>query len=276
MDIQKSNDPVNYVAFEREGWGSHIEGYDNTFGAVTRQTVEATLDAAEVGKATRLLDICCGPGMLSAAAVMRNAAAVGIDFPGVVALARKRVPGASFQSGDATELPFADNSFDAVVCGYGIMHVPDPEKALREMLRVLRPGGRVALSVWDNEAAVTGLGLVYKAVQAHANLDVPLPHGPNIFQFSTIESMRDALVGIGFTGVKATHFAQHWRLKSGRQFIDAVHEGTVRTRALLAAQTDEVISKMIAYFEQALAGFRTSDGAFDVPMPAIIGSGAKT
>lgn len=275
MDIQKSNDPVNYIEFERQGWGIHIEGYNNTFGAVTRQTVEATLDAAEVGEATRLLDVCCGPGMLSAAAVTRNATAVGIDFPGVVALARKQVPGASFQSGDATELPFADNSFDAVVCGYGIMHVPDPEKALREMLRVLRPGGRVALSVWDNEAAVTGLGLVYKAVHAHANLDVPLPHGPNIFQFSTIESMRDALAGIGFTRVEATHFAQYWPLKSGRQFIDAVQEGTVRTRALLAAQTEQAISKMIADFEQGLAGFRTSDGAFDVPMPAIIGNGTK-
>ncbi len=185
------------------------------------------------------------------------------------------MPGASFQSGDATELPFADNSFDAVVCGYGIMHVPDPEKALREILRVLRPGGRTGLSVWDNEAPVTGLGLVYKAVHAHANLDVPLPHGPNIFQFSTIETMRDVLAGIGFTRVEASRFAQSWPLKSGRQFIDAVHEGTVRTRALLAAQTEDVTSKIIVYFEHELAGFRTRDGLFDVPMPTIIGSGTK-
>lgn len=275
MDIQKSNDPVEYIEFERQGWGAHIEGYDNTFGAVTRQSVEATLDAAKVGQGARLLDICCGPGMLSAAAVKRGAHAVGLDFPGVVALARKLVPGAEFQSGDATELPFADRSFDAVVCGYGIMHVPDPEKALREMLRVLRPGGRVALTVWDDETPVSGLGLVYKAVQAHANLNVPLPHGPNIFQFSTIAKMKDTLSGIGFTAVEATRFPQSWRLKSGRQFLDAVHEGTVRTRALLAAQTTEVIAKMIAYFEQALAGRRTSDGAFDIPMPAIVGSGAK-
>jgi SAM-dependent methyltransferase len=275
MDIQKSSEPIEYIEFEREGWGAHIEGYNDTFGAVTRQTVQATLDAAKVGSGARLLDICCGPGMLSGAAIKRGAKAVGLDFPGVVALARKLVPGAEFRQGDATELPFPDNSFDAVVCGYGIMHVPDPEKAMQEMLRVLRPGGRAALSVWDNETPLSGLGLIYKAVHDYANLNVPLPHGPNIFQFSTVGNMRNALSGIGFASVEATQFAQDWRLKSGRQLLDAVHEGTVRTRALLAAQTDDVISKIVAYFEQALAGMRTSDGSFNVPMPAIIGSGAK-
>ncbi|HUC51085.1 MAG TPA: methyltransferase domain-containing protein, partial [Xanthobacteraceae bacterium] len=185
------------------------------------------------------------------------------------------VPGAEFKEGDATELPFPENSFDAVVCGYGIMHVPDPEKAMQEMLRVLRPGGRAALSVWDNETSVSGLGLVYKAVHDYANLNVPLPHGPNIFQFSSIEKMRGALSGVGFVEVEAIHFAQACQVRSGRQLLDAVHEGTVRTRALLAAQTHDVITKIITYFEQALAGMRTSDGSFDVPMPAIIGSGAK-
>lgn len=275
MEIQKSNNPVEYVEFERQGWAAHIEGYNDTFGAVTRQTVQATLDAARLRAGGRLLDVCCGPGMLSAAAVKRGASAVGLDFPGVVALARKLVPGAEFQSGDATELPFADNSFDAVVCGYGIMHVPDPEQAMREMLRVLRPGARAALTVWDNETPISGLGLIYKAVQDYANLNVPLPHGPNIFQFSTIEKMHDTLSAVGFATVEATCFAQDWRLMSGRQLLDAVHEGTVRTRALLAAQTGEVIEKIITHLEQALAGMRTGDGGFTVPMPAIIGSGSK-
>jgi len=275
MDIQKSNNPVEYVEFEREGWGAHIEGYNDTFGTVTRQTVEPTLDAANVRAGARLLDICCGPGMLSAAAVKRGAKAVGLDFPGVVALARKLVSDAEFQSGDATDLPFADNSFDAIVCGYGIMHVPDAENAMREMLRVLRPGGRVAMTVWDNETPINGLGLVYAAVKAHANLNVPLPHGPDIFQFSMRDKMRNALSEMGFTNVDAVRFAQNWRMESGRQLLDALHEGTVRTRALLAAQTDEVIAKVIAYFEEALASMRTSDGGFNVPMPAIIGSGAK-
>lgn len=233
------------------------------------------LDAAHVQAGNRVLDICCGPGMLAEAAAKRGATAVGLDFPGVVALARKLVPTAEFQSGDATDLPFGDNSFDAIVCGYGVMHVPDPEKAMREMLRVLRRGGRAALSVWDNETPNNGLGLVYAAVKAHANLNVPLPHGPDIFQFSTQEKMRAALREVGFADVDAVRFAQDWHLKSGRQLLNAVHEGTVRTRALLASQTGEAIDKIVAFFENAVAGMRGRDGGFDVPMPAIIGIGVK-
>ncbi len=275
MEIQKSNSPDEYLEFERSGWAEHMEGYNDTFAAVTRQTVQATLSAAGVGSGDRVLDLCCGPGMLSAAAGSMGASAVGLDFPGVVALARTLVPGAEFQEGDATELPFPDNSFDAIVCGYGIIHVPDPETAMQEMLRVLRPGGRAAMSVWDNEVSPTGLGLVYQAVHDYANLDIALPHGPNIFQFGSLKSMSDALSAVGFANIEATNFAQSWQVKSGKQFLDAVHEGTVRTRAVLAAQTPEVIAKIAASFEQALAGMRTSDGGFNVPMPAIIGSGAK-
>ena len=273
MLIDKSKNPAEYLDFERTGWGAYIGGYNDTFGAVTRQTVQATLDAARVGGGTRMLDICCGPGMLSEAAAQRGAQATGLDFPGVVELARRLVPAAEFLSGDALDLPFPDNSFDAVVCGYGVMHVPDPEKAMREMLRVLRPGGHAALTVWDNDPK-SGLGLVYRAVHDFANLNVPLPHGPGIFQFSSIEKMRDTLTEIGFAKAEATLFPQYWRLQSARQLLDAVHEGTVRTRAVLAAQTPDVIAKIAAYIEAGFDGVR-SDAGYNVPMPAIIGSGTK-
>lgn len=271
--IEKSKTPAEYLEFERDGWGAFIGGYNETFGAVTRQTVQATLDAAKVGSGTRLLDICCGPGMLSEAAAQRGAQATGLDFPGVIDLARRLVPAAEFISGDALDLPFPDNSFDAVVCGYGIMHVPDPEKGMQEMLRVLRPGGHAALTVWDNDPK-SGLGLVYRAVQGFANLNVPLPHGPGIFQFSSLDKMRDAVGAIGFADTEALLFPQHWRLRSARQLLDAVHEGTVRTRAVLAAQTPDVIAKIAAFIETGF-GAAQADGHYNVPMPAIVGSGRK-
>jgi ubiquinone/menaquinone biosynthesis C-methylase UbiE len=221
-----------------------------------------------------MLDICCGPGMLSEAAAKRGAHATGLDFPGVVELARKLVPSAEFMSGDALDLPFPDNSFDAVVCGYGVMHLPDPEKGMREMLRVLRPGGYAAITVWDSDPA-SGLGLVYRAVHDFANLNVSLPHGPGIFQFSSLEKMRNTLSEIGFAKADAARFPQFWLRKSARELLDAVHEGTVRTRAVLAAQTPEVIAKITTFVEAGIAPARSGDAGFNVPMPAIIGSGRK-
>ena len=85
----------------------------------------------------RVLDVCCGPGMISAAAARRGAQIVGLDFSAAaVDIARASVPAAEFHEGDAQNLPFDDSSFDAVVCGFGIIHLPDPQRGLAEMYRL--------------------------------------------------------------------------------------------------------------------------------------------
>ena len=142
--------PRQYSDFELSGWDTNIGGYDLAFGAVARQTVSLMLDAARVTHGMRVLDVCCGPAMLAVGALERGAEAVGLDFSlEAVGLARRLVPKGRFERGDAQALPFPSGSFDAVLCGYGLMHLPEPAAALREILRVLRPGGRAALSVWD-------------------------------------------------------------------------------------------------------------------------------
>ena len=93
-------------------------------------------------------------------------------------MARRRHPDARFETGDAEALPFADGAFDAAVSGYGIIHLPRPAAALAEMARVLRPGGRLAVSVWAPPEPGTGLGVALAAIQAHADTSVALPHGP--------------------------------------------------------------------------------------------------
>lgn len=275
MAIEKSNNPGKFFDFERAGWSASIVGYDEGFGEVSRQTVAPTLDAVNLRGGMRLLDVCCGPGMLTQGAMQRGATAIGVDFPDVIALARKRAPGVEFQAGDAQALQFADNSFDAVVCGYGVMHVPDPEEAMREMLRVVRPGGRVAITVWDSRTPNNGFGLVYGAVRAHGNMNVPLPHGADFFQFSTPEKMRAALEEIGFIGVAAKELHQAWHVKSPAQVFDAIRTGTVRARALLAAQSEAAMPAIRRWFDETVGAMGSPDKGYDVPLPAIIGSGAK-
>lgn len=100
----------------------------------------------------RVLDLACGPGTLSrrlAALVSPDGEVVGVDLaPGMIALARSmNIPATRFELMDIEQLAFADESFDAAVCGHGLQFVPDLPRALREAGRVLRPEGRLAASV---------------------------------------------------------------------------------------------------------------------------------
>jgi ubiquinone/menaquinone biosynthesis C-methylase UbiE len=276
MVIERSKNPEAFIGFERAGWDANITGYDQAFGSVSRQTVGPLLKAANVSAGMRVLDVCSGPGMLVEAAIERGAQAVGLDFSAqAVELARELVPAGEFRQGDAQALPFADNSFDAIVCAYGVIHVPVPELALREMLRVVRPGGRVAISVWDSTTPNNGFGMIYAAVRAHGSFDVPVPHGPDYFQFSTDEKMRAALTEIGFSMVETKFVDQRWHVQSAAQILEAMRTGTVRARALLAGQSAAATANIRRFLDEALATTRNPTGGSDVPLPALVGSGEK-
>ena len=276
MAIESSRDPAAFQDFEHAGWEAASDGYERHFTRLTYQTVPGILDAVFAAKGMRLLDVCTGPGLLAAAALERGADVVGLDFSSkVIAVARRNVPGAEFQQGDAQALPFEAESFDAVVCGYGIIHVPEPQKALSEMHRVLKPGGHIAISVWDAPKPSNGFGLLFDAIKEHGDLNVPLPHGPDFFQFSEPEKLSGALQETGFTDSAAQIVEQTWQFDEPLGLITAILEGGVRARGLLRAQTEDVRNAIFTAVASRMQQYRSSDGVYRVPMPALVGSGRK-
>jgi ubiquinone/menaquinone biosynthesis C-methylase UbiE len=137
-------------------WGRRAPGFDDGFGHSIRTAAERTawdriFDLALVGRdSLEALDAGCGTGFLSFELAARGHRVTGIDFaPAMLAEARRKAAerGVSirFEEGDAEKLPFASGSFDLVISRHVLWTLPHPEGAVQEWIRVLRPGGRLAV-----------------------------------------------------------------------------------------------------------------------------------
>jgi SAM-dependent methyltransferase len=261
--------------FEQMGWERAAEHYVDAFGTLTIQAADPMLDAVGASSRTRLLDVACGPGVVAAAAAARGAAVVGVDFAAaMIATARQCYPAIDFEEGDAQALRFDDATFDAVVMNFGMLHLAQPDAAIAEAYRVLRPGGRDAFTVWASPEHAVGFGLALRAIEALGRKDVPLPDGPPFFRFSAADEARRALAGAGFSGVDIRQLPLTWRLSSPDAVYDALSRGGVRTAAVLRAQTPAALEAIRAAVRRGVEAF-AKDGVFLVPMPAILASGSK-
>src|SRR5262245_2825634 len=141
-------DPDSFRQFEHSGWQNIPQQYQQAFGELTAQSIEPLLDAAAVKKGTNVLDIAAGPGYVAAAAAKRGATVIGVDFStAMVAEAQRRNPDIEFREGDAEQLPFGNDLFDAAVANFGMLHLARTAQALAEDCRVPCPRGRLAITV---------------------------------------------------------------------------------------------------------------------------------
>jgi SAM-dependent methyltransferase len=155
----------------------------------------------------RVLETAAGTGIVTRA--LRDLLPAGATLTAtdlsaaMLAIARRKFraeEGVDFQPADATALPFADASFDTVVCQFGLMFFPDRDQSIREVYRVLAPGGRYLFSVWDslrhNSFGRIAHATVASLFRTHAPsfLDVP-------FSCHSIDPLKEALIASGFTDV---------------------------------------------------------------------------
>jgi ubiquinone/menaquinone biosynthesis C-methylase UbiE len=165
---------------QRYGWDLAADDYETLWRRQLAPAQSALLEGIALQHGERVLDVACGTGLVTlkaARAVGATGRVVGVDISGQMVEAAAEtgvetgVSNVNFARMDAEALQFDDGSFDAVLCSLGLMYVPDPEQSICEMQRVLRPGGRIALSVWGKREHC-GWATLFGIVQDQVNSEV--------------------------------------------------------------------------------------------------------
>jgi 2-polyprenyl-3-methyl-5-hydroxy-6-metoxy-1,4-benzoquinol methylase len=266
-----------FKAFEAEGWTRKAKTYDRLTGRATARLVVPLLEAAGVHSGTRVLDVACGPGHMAAAAAAMGALPVGLDVAeGMVAVARACYAEIEFHQGDAERIAFADASFDAVVAGFVVNHLPRPEQALAEFARVVAPGGRVAVTVWDRPERMRLLGVLGEAVAGTEGVRDPgLPSGaPDPSRFADDAALAALLSGAGLAEVEVRSIAFEQEIADTDELWEGMLAGSVRTAALIERQPEAVRRRIRAALEKAVAPYR-SETAIALPVSAKLASGRR-
>jgi SAM-dependent methyltransferase len=266
------SDTDAFHAFELAGWQRAAAAYADAFGGLTAQAIEPLLDAVGAAQRSHVLDVATGPGYVAAAAARRGAKVVGVDFSrAMVEHAQRAHSGVDFREGDAEALPFEPNSFDAVVASFGLLHFARPERALREMHRVLRPGGRVGLTVWARPERTVGFRIVLDALAAHGDAATTAPPGPPFFRFSDPGQWERALGEAGFASAAIVEVPMIWQLPSPDALFHALTEGAVRFAASLNAQSQNARTAIQRAVVSEASRFRSGNG-IELAMPCVLAS----
>jgi SAM-dependent methyltransferase len=188
------------------GWREHAQFIDER----SRPLTERMLAAVAPKPGERALELACGPGSVGLAAaplVAPDGEVVVSDIAGeMVAIAADRAAASGLENVRARQLDLEaidepDESFDVAFCREGLMLVPEPARAAGEIARVLRPGGRAAISVWGPRERNPWLGVVFDAVSDELGAPVPPPGLPQPFSLDDAEEFRSAVAAGGFSAV---------------------------------------------------------------------------
>ena len=229
-----------------------------------RPLAELTLRHVDVREGDRIIDVACGTGIVArlvAGKVGRSGTVVGIDLnAGMIAVAKQNSPvtGADveWRQGDVINLPFADASFDTAFCQQGLQFFPDKPAALKELRRILAPGGSMILTVWSSvsplNAALADALTRYVSVAAAKSCLAP-------FAFRDYRVIKALMVEAGFQHIKMETLVVERRLGPAEESIPRTIAGTPYANDV-AKLDREIQEGLIKEAGEALRQYRVDDG----------------
>jgi ubiquinone/menaquinone biosynthesis C-methylase UbiE len=261
-------------------WEKYREIIRRMFVPVTHALVQD----AQIGVGNAVLDIATGPGEPAldvASLVGPQGRVVGIDLvPDMIAAARRASDrlafgNTQFDVGTADHLPFAADTFDAVISRFGIMFFPAPFDAVREMLRVLKPGRKLALAVWSFAEQNPFLYTTSRILEKYIDSPPAAPDAPDTYRFASPGKLRNMLGEAGspdptervlqFTIQAPVSLEEFWTLRC---------EMSEKLRDAMATLSPEQVADVKRQSIEALRVYSVDDG-MSIPAEVLIVSGTS-
>jgi SAM-dependent methyltransferase len=260
-------------------WAEHVE-YADARGA---PAAEKMLDISMPQPGERVLELACGPGGLGLAAARRVAPSGEVVLSDVVAemtaIASARADALGLTNVSACDLDLEDidqpdESYDVVLCREGLMFATDPARAAREIRRVLRPGGRVALAVWGPRERNPWLGVVFDAVSAQLGRPVPPPGIPGPFSLDDPDELGRLLSDAEFTDVEVGELPVPLHAASFDEWWARTSALAGPLAKMLAALPEEAAQALRGRVQEATRPYKTAN-RLEFPGVTLLASGRR-
>ncbi|MCV2867616.1 methyltransferase domain-containing protein [Defluviimonas sp. WL0002] len=252
-------------------------GYERLFvPALFGPWTKHVIAAADIQKGSRVLDIACGTGILARdarSAIGETGRVTGLDpAPGMIATAQEIAPDMEWVRGSAEDLEFEDATFDRVLCQFGMMFFQHPQKAVKEMYRVMAPGGRLAVAVWNsivnNPAYEDIIDVLDEQVGIAAGDALRLP-----FSMGDASEVTKLLDNSGFSDIAADTRTEQANFPSARAMVEAELRGWL---PLFDINLDEEeIAEVLTRSDILLAKYATPSGEAVFPTSAHVVTASK-
>jgi len=262
---------------QRYGWDLAADDYETLWQTQLAPAQARLLERVALQAGEHALDVACGTGLVTlpaARSVGLQGQVTGVDLSARMVQAAKRRAQAlglgqvQFERMDAEQLALADASIDAALCAFGLMYLPEPEQALKEMWRVLRPGGRLGLAVWG-ERTHCGWSALFPIVDAEVTTEVC----PLFFRLGQADTLARLCSDAGATELHTERFSTTLHYASGDEACRAAFAGGPVALAW-SRFGDEARTRACARYLEAIGPWRHG-ASYAVPAEFVVVTGRK-
>jgi ubiquinone/menaquinone biosynthesis C-methylase UbiE len=270
-------EPKLHRRVQRYGWDLAVQDYDRYWVPLLRDCSERCLSLLDLQPGERVLDVATGTGVAAfpaAEMVGPGGEVMATDLSQKMVgsvqaeAARRKVTNMRFERVDAEELSFPDGSFDAALCVLGMMYPADPQRAIDQMYRVLRPGGRAAVCVWGRRDRC-GWNAVFPIIDSRVNSDVC----PLFFSLGAERALTLAFERSGFVDLCEERVERTLDWQSDEEACGAIFPGGPVALAYSRFTAEAQVAVHAEYIE-SISSYRR-DGAYAVPGEFVFMLGRK-